>query len=131
MSDLHTNVLGAGVDFPYAFHTGETVTAEGFDSVEAAIRMVLGTRKGQRFMLPQYGSDLPLLLFEACDRQTAMLAELYVKEAIGAWIPRVRSLRVTARPVSAEHVIRIEVRFTTVTEPNERMMIYPFYLLRS
>lgn len=131
MSDIHTNVLGGGVDFPYDFHTGQLETVSGFDSVEAAIRMVLNTRKGQRFMLPQYGSDLPLLLFEPCDIQTAMLAELYAKESILAWIPRVQALRVTAAPVSEEHMLRLEIRFKTVTEPNERMMIYPFYLLRS
>lgn len=131
MSELHTKILGSGVDFPYQFRVGELETADGFASVEAAIRMVLNTRKGQRFMLPQYGSDLPLLVFEPCDNQTAMLAELYAKEAIRAWIPRVRSLRVTARPVPEEHLMRLEIRYTTVTEPNERMMIYPFYLLRS
>jgi uncharacterized protein len=122
------SVLGKGLDFPYRFRLGRLAQADEAESVEAAMRMLFATPKGARFMLPQYGSSLPHLLFEPCDEATAARAEVYVTEAINEWIPRVARIKVIAAPNIEERAIRIRVDYVLAGDPTVRSLIYPFYL---
>lgn len=57
--------------------------------VGASIRQILGTRIGERVMLPEFGSRIWELLFEPIDAVTVSLARVYTIEAIKKWEPRV------------------------------------------
>lgn len=123
-----SSILGKGLDFPFDTERGKLKTASGAGSVEAAMAMLFETRRGARFMLPAYGSDVPLLLFEPCDKNTALLAKAYIEEAIREWIPRVQVIGVQADPILEQSMIRVRVNYRLVTDPNPRMMIYPLYV---
>lgn len=125
MSD---SVLGKGLDFPYDLDRGRLATVEEEASVQAAMRMLFSTMKGQRFMLPQYGSDLSSLLFEPCDAVTASRAQVYASEAIREWIPRIRRVNVQATPDLERGAIVIRVDYVLIHDPSPRSFIYPFYL---
>lgn len=128
MSDLVNNVLGSGWDYPYEAPTGVVQTADGTESVEAAVSMVFATPRGARFMLPEYGSDLHSLLFEPADVETAAIAELYAYEAIARWVPRVENVKVRTDIRPDDHLINIQIAYSYRGSPTRRMMIYPFYL---
>lgn len=121
-------VLGTGLSFPYELESGRLETAEGVASVEAAMRMLFNTTIGDRFMLPEYGSKLPHLLFEPCDEQTAARAQVYVLEAIERWITRIRAASVRAEAMPEMDAIRIQVDYQLITDPSPRTFVYPFYL---
>lgn len=121
-------VLGTGWDFPYAADTGTLNMVVGTDSVDAAIRMVLSTRKGDRFMLPQYGSDIHSQLFQPADEETASMVMMYALEAIQEWIPRITNVRVRYKIIPDEHLIQLQIRYQYRNSPSSNMMIYPFYL---
>lgn len=57
--------------------------------VRHSIYQILGTRIGERVMVPEFGSRLPELLFEPIDEITIALARTYTIEAIERWEPRV------------------------------------------
>lgn len=57
--------------------------------VKCSIHQILGTRIGERVMLPQFGSRLYELIFEPIDDITVALARVYTIEAIEKWEPRV------------------------------------------
>ena len=57
--------------------------------VRASILQILGTRIGERVMLPEFGSRIWELLFEPIDQITVALARVYTIEAIKRWEPRV------------------------------------------
>jgi len=122
------SILGSGLNFPYQPKGGKLETAGDAESVEAAIRMLFATRRGSRFMLPDYGSDIPELLFQPVDQNTALLLEMYAREAIFEWIPRVKTVntRTTLRP--EDHRIDLNITYTLTTDPTVRMMIYPLYV---
>lgn len=120
--------LGSGISFPIKFDAGRIKTADDIHSVVSAIWMLFGTRKGTRFMLPEYGSDLFYLLFEPCSEVTAQMAAIYAYQDIITWIPRVEYVNVTYDIDNDNAAINLRIMFRLRNHPNEVMMIYPFYL---
>lgn len=81
------------------------------DHVRQSIMDILRTHRGERVMLPEYGSNL----FELVSRpmNAAFLLDLYYEAitAIHRWEPRVRVARIQAAEMSAGRVILdLEVR---------------------
>lgn len=125
---VDTQVLGKGLQFPYRHDRGRLEMADGVESVEAALKMLFSTTEGQRFMLPQYGSKVPYLLFEPCDEQTTARAEVYIGEAVERWIPRIETLFVRGTPDPERRVIQLVIQYTLRNDPTPRTFVYPFYL---
>lgn len=94
----------------YGFTFPQKLNAKGFIEftgdiralVRQSIYQILGTRIGERIMLPDFGSRLPELLFEPIDEVTISLARVYTIEAIEKWEPRVslNEVSVTINPDS-------------------------------
>jgi phage baseplate assembly protein W len=57
--------------------------------IEGDILQILGTRKGERVMLPLFGSRLLEFIHEPLDAATSALIRLDIIEAIRMWEPRV------------------------------------------
>lgn len=82
-------------DFGFTFP--QKLNAKGFFElsndlqtlVKHSIYQILGTRIGERVMVPEFGSRLEELLFEPIDEIVLALARLYTIEAIEKWEPRV------------------------------------------
>lgn len=81
----------------YGFTFPQKINSKGFFEfssdlqtlVKHSIYQILGTRIGERVMVPEFGSRLPELLFEPIDEVTISLARVYTIEAIEKWEPRV------------------------------------------
>jgi len=81
----------------YGFTFPQKLNAKGFIEftsdlqtlVKHSIYQILGTRIGERVMVPEFGSRLPELIFEPIDEVTISLARVYTIEAIEKWEPRV------------------------------------------
>ena len=57
--------------------------------IEGNIIQILGTRKGERVMLPDFGSKILDFIFEPLDHITCALLRIEIIEAIKKWEPRV------------------------------------------
>lgn len=57
-------------------------------SVSDSIFYILNTRKGERLMLPEFGSDLYQFLFEPIDEQVTIDIEMEIRDALERWEPR-------------------------------------------
>lgn len=81
----------------YGFTFPQKLNSKGFFEfsndiqtlVKQSIHQILGTRIGERVMVPEFGSRLPELLFEPIDDVTLVLARVYTIDAIEKWEPRV------------------------------------------
>jgi phage baseplate assembly protein W len=76
----------------YPLRTGvygyfETRTDE--ELIEGNILQILGTRRGERVMLPLFGSKIRELIHEPLDSITLQLMKVEVVDAIKMWEPRV------------------------------------------
>ncbi len=63
--------------------------ANDIELIEGNILQILGTRKGERIMLPLFGSRVMDFIFEPLDHITCALIRFEVIEAIRLWEPRV------------------------------------------
>ena len=103
-----TEIRGLKIPFRVDSHTGGLSEAAGPEKIRQNIRMILGTRIGERPMLSQYGSRLHSLVQEPNDAvlETALLRQL--REALAAWEPRVVITRVTVSRKEGEVALQLE-----------------------
>jgi len=129
MADL--DILGIGPTFPTGTLNqpyGRMSTASGKELIQAAIKQILGTAIGERFMLPGFGSMLPLMVFEPNDLVLGVMVELYVEDALKIWERRIRVDQVSASSVVDEHRLDITIAYTIVATQETGNLVYPFYL---
>lgn len=62
----------------------------GVDHLVQSIADILSTRKGTRRELPEYGSDLPLMVDLPITRGWISAAQAEAARAIGRWEPRIK-----------------------------------------
>ena len=92
---MSTDFLGKGLRFAFAFakRSGgaqvSTVTSMDHAHIHESILQILGTRPGERFMNPEFGSRLKDLVFEPNDSVLKGLIRHYVIDAIERWEKRV------------------------------------------
>jgi hypothetical protein len=122
--------LGTGVGFPVGPDgSGRLGTASGTEDVEQAIRIVLGTSKGERVMRPEFGCGIHDYAFTVVDRTTLTRVETSVREALARWEPRIVVEDVTASTADlAEGRLLVEIRYRVRATNATGNLVYPFYL---
>jgi phage baseplate assembly protein W len=122
--------LGTGVGFPVApDEDGHLRTATGTEDVEQAIRILLGTSKGERVMRPDFGCGIHDYAFAVVDATTLTRVETSVREAIARWEPRVVVEDVTASTADLdEGRLLIEIRYRVRATNAPGNLVYPFYV---
>ena len=127
--DRGDDFLGRGWNFPVQVQGGRVRFAADADDIRQAILLILQTAPGERVMLPSFGCRINELVFAAGNASSLSLAELYARQALQQWEPRIEVATVTAtieprQPncmlVSIDYVIRDRNR------PDN--LVYPFYL---
>lgn len=126
--------LGTGWNFPISIAgDGELQLQSGDACVHQAVRVVLGTRLGERAMRPDYGAGLEDLVFEPLSTATTALAQHRVEQALIRFEPRIDVLSVRAEP-SPDAAQRALGRLDITIEYRVRAtntfynLVYPFYL---
>lgn len=125
--------LGRGWRFPPATDKhGRIELAEGQEDVEEAIRIILGTAKGERVMRPEFGCGIHEYVFTEVNTTTLNLIEDSVLEALVRWEPRidVRTVEVTVDDVEAGRLL-VRINYLLRSTNAEFNMVYPFYLRES
>jgi uncharacterized protein len=122
--------IGQGLAFPLQVNPrGEIAIASGERDIEQSIRIILGTMIGERVMRPEFGCRIHELVFAPHNAATEGLAELYIKEALDRWEPRVTVVGVeTVSDPVHDGALLIEVKYRVRDTYHERSIVYPFYL---
>ena len=90
--------LGRGWAFPFHFDpaTGRVATSEFEENIRQSITVILGTRQGERQMMPKFGCRIHELLFAPNTTATARRARRFVEDALERWEPRIKVIEVHA-----------------------------------
>lgn len=115
----------AGMAFPFRIDpaTGGVTWATGVDKIRQNVRLVLGTRMGERPMLRQFGSRLHQLVHEPNDAAMGDILQHQAQQALLQWEPRIVALQARIDQSGAELTLRIT--YTHTSEPEGGELIVP------
>ena len=122
--------LGTGWGFPVGTDSrGDIAVSSADEDIQEAIRIILGTAKGERVMRPAFGCDIHDHVFSAATPSTLNLIESSVQEALVRWEPRIDVEAVDARTDDADpNKVLIEIDYHVRTTNSLSNMVYPFYI---
>jgi len=125
------NFLGSGWRFPPRLDTrGRIELADGERDIREAIAMILLTRKGERPMRPTFGSDLYNLMFAPTNPTTLGLAQVYVRQALAQWEPRITVKDVLAKyDADDPSRLMISINYQSVDTNTKYNLVFPFYTI--
>ena len=122
--------LGQGLAFPLQLNPrGEIALVSGEEDIAQSIRIILGTRPGERVMRPEFGCRAHELLFEPRSAATETRMQRYVHDALKRWEPRIEVLAVNVfSDPGHDGALLVEVHYLIRETHDERSIVYPFYL---
>lgn len=128
--------LGVGVAFPLRFsNVGGVKSLRGIssdsdvDRIRSSLLHILSTGLGDRPMRRNFGSKLRNLLFQHADHQLVGLAEVYVREAIEVYEPRISGVQVSIDLSQREEgIVTFNIEFQIISSQVQGNLVFPFYL---
>ena len=123
--------LGQGWRSPLGVDgSGGIAMTIGEKDIEASIRVILSTAKGERVMRPEFGSIIQDFVFSPNNATTHGLLSYHVTDALRQWEPRIEVVKVDATADPAEPAqVMIEIGYRVKATNDERNLVYPFYLI--
>jgi phage baseplate assembly protein W len=109
--DLDDNV-GIGVTLPFGkqgggFKLSYTTAVQALSN----LKNLLSTRKGERHFQPDFGTNLPSLLFEPMNGKLQTRVDEVLREDIGLWLPYIVIDKIETDLDYDRHMVRINMRF--------------------
>lgn len=109
---IRKDFLGRGWAFPFHFDpaSGRVALSEYEENIRQNITIILGTRPGERQMLPNFGCRVHEYLFAPATQSNAHMVGHHVREALERWEPRIEVVSVKSR-AEAAGALRIDVEY--------------------
>ena len=123
--------LGRGWSFPPQFNRADSRVemTQGHEDIEKSLEILLGTRKGERVLLPDYGCNLDEMVFEAFNESVKTYLADMVKSAILYHEPRIEPLQILIDDsYITEGRLMIEIEFLVRATNSRFNKVYPFFL---
>jgi len=126
---VNDDIIGAGWNFPLDVDArGGILLARGGEDVAQAMRLILGTARGERRMRPEFGCGIHDFMFAPIDATTIGMVRYHVTEALGRWEPRIDVNDVRVRlDRDIDGCLLIEIDYTLRRTGDRRNLVYPFY----
>jgi phage baseplate assembly protein W len=122
---------GTGWSFPPTFDKTEkkVLLTSDREDIERSLEILLGTTRGERVMLPNYGCNLDEMIFESFNLTLRNYLMDLVKTAILYHEPRIEPLKIS---LDDSHInegrILIKIEYIIRATNSRYNMVYPFYL---
>lgn len=116
-------LLGKGWSFPLRFDaaSGGVATSAGEENIRESMTIILGTRPGERQMMPDFGCRIHELMFAPGTAANAALISWHVKQALLKWEPRIDVVGVDSRTDGGGKV-KVSVRYRVKTSHTEQLL---------
>jgi phage baseplate assembly protein W len=128
---VNPDFIGAGWAFPPTTDaTGGVALVTREREVDQAIRLILGTARGERPMRPEFGCRIHDHVFGPANGATAGQVAYDVREALERWEPRinVREVGVRFDRIDAG-TLYVDVSYEIVGSNDPRNLVFPFYVI--
>jgi uncharacterized protein len=130
-SDMGTDFIGAGWAFPPTTDaTGGIALVTREREIDQAIRLILGTARGERPMRPEFGCRIHDHVFGPANAATAGQIAYDVREALERWEPRIAVLEVSVSYDEIETgTLYVDISYQIVGSNDPRNLVFPFYVI--
>lgn len=119
---MNLDDYGIGVDYP--FQRGNDgyfeKTYTSLDQTRANIINVLATRRGERIMNPEFGTNIYRILFEQSTKQIEGSIRVEVENAVNRWVPYVNIQNISISRSPENNAIILDILFTTEFSSNNK-----------
>ncbi len=123
--------LGTGWKFPVTVDgaAGRIQMSSNEENIEESVRIIIGTRQGERMMEPEFGCGIWAYSFETTDYTMLHAMKTEVEKALTRWEPRITEIdaQVSDERID-EGVLLIRVSYVIRSTNNLYNMVYPFYI---
>jgi phage baseplate assembly protein W len=134
---MQHDMVGRGWAFPLQINSsGGFALVSGYEEINQAIYIILGTAIGERVMRPGFGSRLHDLVFAPLNEETIATARRYVEDALTIWEPRIELKLVAVTAVNhrgadmfSDGLLAIEIQYVIKSTGDQRSLVYPFYTI--
>lgn len=126
-----SEIIGTGWGFPPLFDLNQASVkmVSGIQDVEESMKILLSTTIGERFMMPEYGTDIDRLVFEQLTTTLKTYMADRLRNALVQYEPRIKVETVKIEtPEAFEGLVHIVVQYVIRTTNSRRNLVYPFYL---
>jgi phage baseplate assembly protein W len=108
----------SGMAFPFRIdrETGGVAITQGEAKVRQNVRLVLGTRLGERPMLREFGTRLPALVHDPNDDVIADIARNHARDALMRWEPRILVTEATVERDPDAGVLQLRLHYVHTNE---------------
>ena len=122
--------LGAGWRFPLQVTpNGRIAQAKYEQRIEESIVLILGTARGERVMLPEFGCGIHDIVFAPNDARTIALVVHEARRALLTYEPRIDVLDVHAENTrEAPNLLLIRINYRVRSTNAIGNLVYPFYI---
>lgn len=122
--------LGQGIKFPIQVNkaTGRFVMSTEEESVKESIYLILMTQKTERWVRPEFGSNILSYTFmdTSLTRINMMAREL--EDTILSQEPRISEVEVTVEPRLSRGCLIVNLSYLIATTNMRDNLVFPFYL---
>jgi uncharacterized protein len=124
------DILGRSIAFPLRLNDRNRLAlVSADDAIRQSIYMIVHTVPGERLMRPDFGCRIHELIFDPANKQTAIVAERFVRDALERWEPRIDLDQVNVEASDGElGELVINIIYRLKNFPDPRSMVFPFYL---
>jgi hypothetical protein len=128
--DEQKDWLGRGWAYPVQIdrRTGAVEVSEYEEDIHQAMRIIIGTSRGERVMRPDFGCGIHDLVFEVMDTATLTRVEAAVRESLTKYEARIELLGVDVDPLyAADGKLLVEIDYRIRQTNQIGNFVYPFY----
>lgn len=122
--------LGIGWKFPLQVNASGGLAISRYEqSIEESVYMILGTAKGERLMMPDFGCGLHDVVFAPNNPVVVTMVIDATRNALVAYEPRIDVLTVDAETSDAQpNLLIIRINYRVRANNTVENLVYPFFI---
>jgi len=130
MANKSKDFLGTGWKYPVKVDIDKKIAMSEYEEdIEEAIRIILGTAKGERVMRPDFGCGIHEMVFEPINTATVNLIKNRVRDGPIQREPRIEVIKVeVSTGESAQGKLLVSIDYRVRVTNNQFNLVYPFYV---
>jgi len=119
------NVRGLAFPFRVDGETGRIALAEGEAKIRQNVRLILGTRVGERPLLRDFGTRLPSLVHDPNDEVVVDIAQNHARDALLRWEPRILVTESQVEHDTDDGLLQLRIRYVHTNEQVAGQAVVP------